>query len=87
MSGLLEERWLTFNDSEGGGTEWINEKGEKVRLRKAGNIDIKQITDAASYYCLLPEFYLRPFEPNYITLPQFKNELREIEGKLKSLAV
>ena len=36
MTGLLEERWLKFDDSSTDGTEWINEKGQIVKLRKGG---------------------------------------------------
>jgi type I restriction-modification system DNA methylase subunit len=85
MSGLLEERWLKFDDSQTGGTEWINEKGERVKLRKSGWIEIARIVDAASYYCLLPEYYLRPFEPTYITLSQFRSELQQIKEEINGL--
>jgi hypothetical protein len=86
MPGLLEERWLAFDDSSTGGTEWINEKGEKVKLRKGGQVRITDITNPSSYFCLLPEFYLRPFEPNFITLEQLKTEFNEIETAIKELS-
>jgi len=86
MPGILEERWLDFDDSKAGGTEWINEKGEKVRLRKGGFIKIDEITKAAANYCLLPEYYLRPFEPHYITLSQLEVELSEIKRGIKKLS-
>ena len=85
MPGLLEERWLKFDDSQTGGTEWINEKGEKVKFRKSGWIEIATIIDPASYYCLLPEYYLRPFEPNYITLSQFRSELQQVKQEIEGI--
>src|SRR5208337_4184862 len=67
MAGLLEDRWLKFDDSDRKGTEWINEKGQLVKFRKGGFIDISKIIDPRSQYCLLPEYYLRPFEPKFLT--------------------
>ncbi len=86
MSGLLEERWLTFDDSVINGTEWITEKGEKVKLRKGGKIEMSGI-NKKSYYSLLPEYYLRPFEPNFITIDQLNIELDNIESQMKVLLI
>ena len=36
MPGVLEERWLKFDDSASMGTKWLNEKGIEVRARKGG---------------------------------------------------
>lgn len=83
MPGLLEERWLKYEDNETG-TEWIDEKGEKVNLKKASFTFIPQII-SQSYFCLLPEYYLRPFEPNYITFDQFKDELTKINDEMKNI--
>jgi len=83
MAGLLEERWLKFDDSKTSGTEWINEKGERVKMRKGGFIDIKEITK--SYYYLLPEYYLRQFEPQYLTVEQLSSEVKKIEDEIKAL--
>ena len=58
MPGILEERWLHFDDSESGGTEWIDDKGTKVRMRKGGNIPVKRIL-SDKHQTLLPEYYLR----------------------------
>lgn len=75
--GILETRWLKFDDASTGGTEWINEKGEICKFRKGGNINIDNIiTD--NYYTLLPEYYLRPYEPDYITFDELNNKLNEI---------
>lgn len=83
MAGILEERWLKFDDKKSG-TEWVNERGEKTKFRKGGFFDIGEIKKS-SYYCLLPEYFLRPFEPNYITLAQFGNELKNIESDIRKL--
>lgn len=84
MPGLLEERWLTFDDLATNGTEWITEKGEKVKFRKGGKIEISAI-NKKSYYSLLPEYYLRPFDPNFITIEQLNIELDSIESQMKLL--
>lgn len=86
MSGLLEERWLTFDDSANNGTEWITEKGEKVKFRKGGKVEMLAI-NKKSYYSLLPEYYLRPFEPNFITVEQLSDELDNIEKQMKALPI
>lgn len=83
MVGLLEERWMKFDDKADNGTEWINEKGQKVKLRKGGFVDISEIAKDATYYCLLPEYYLRPYEPNYITIAQLNDEIKKIEDEIK----
>jgi type I restriction-modification system DNA methylase subunit len=85
MVGLLEERWLNFDDSKTDGTEWINEKGEKVKMRKAGFIDIGTICNAKTYFSLLPEFYLRHLEPHYITLSTLSKEIDEIKKGVENL--
>ncbi len=88
MPGLLESRWLTFDDKDTKGTEWINEKGEICRFRKGGNINIKDI--ANDKYCtLLPEYYLRPYDPEYTTFEENKelsiNILNSLKIKFKNV--
>jgi hypothetical protein len=87
MSGLLEERWLTFDDSTTNETKWITEKGKIVKLRKGGFVDIAKIANSDSYYCLLPEFYLRPYEPHYATEVEFLTDVEAIEKELEELVV
>jgi len=87
MTGLLEERWLKFDDSSTDGTEWINEKGETIKLRKGGFVPISAVTAPTAYYCLLPEYYLRPFTPTYITTKQLGQEIHSIEGEIKRIGV
>ena len=83
--GLLEERWLEFDDSATDGTEWINERGQVIKLRKGGDIKITRITDPKSYYCLLPEYYLRPFTPNFVSLEQLEQEIDLIRIEIEKL--
>ena len=58
MSGILEERWLQFDDSESGGTEWVDEKGREIKMCKGGHIPIERIL-SNKFFTLLPEYYLR----------------------------
>jgi type I restriction-modification system DNA methylase subunit len=78
MLGLLEERWLKFDDSQTGGTVFQTEKGEVVKLRKAGYIDVS-IIGQTNHYNLLPEFHLRKQKPNYIDIDEFRQELQSIK--------
>ncbi|GAH64850.1 unnamed protein product, partial [marine sediment metagenome] len=41
MTGVLEERWMQYDDSKENGTEWIDEKGVELKARKAEFIDIE----------------------------------------------
>ena len=83
MPGVLENRWLSFDDS-GASTTWIDEKGVSKSARKGGNIAIDLITKD-SYVTLLPEYYLRPYEPTYITEDQFLKKLNEIKEDISGL--
>ena len=80
--GLLEHRWMKYDDIATGGTEWINEQNKKVKKRKGGYIDINSIV-RDKYYTLLPEYYLRPYEPNYITISDLAKEVDKICKKIK----
>lgn len=60
MPGLIEERWMTFDDKLRG-TTWLNEQGQMVTERKGGYISIDTILED-KYISLLPEFYLRARE-------------------------
>ena len=86
MPGVLEENWLIFDDFSTDGTEWQNEKGQTIKLRKGGMIDISKI-NSKSYYCLLPEYYLRPFEPHFIISEQLNEEIDKIQKALKELVI
>ncbi|BFL40675.1 N-6 DNA methylase [Agathobaculum massiliense] len=81
MPGVLEKRWLTFDDSETK-SNWIDEKGIVQTARKGGNIDIERIT-SDNYETLLPEYYLRPYSPHYINEEEFANELKKIDDEMR----
>lgn len=84
QKSLVFTRWRNFDDKLSLGTEWMNEKGNTVKLRKGGFITIDEIkTD--DYLTLLPEKYLRPYEPHYIDEAEFEKELVDIENQIKSL--
>ena len=68
--GLLEERWLTFDDAKVEGTEFRTDQGEVVRRRKAGFIQVSDL-DQVNHYNLLPEFHLRKQTPNYVDFGEF----------------
>lgn len=82
--GVLEERWNKFDDTSSNGTLWVDEKGESIKLRKGGFINIQDIT-SDKYFTILPEFYLRPYEPSFISIDDLESETKEIEKLLKSL--
>ena len=84
MVGTLEERWLKFDDLSTNGTEWIDERGLKRKLHKGGFVDIGKITNDR-YLTLLPEYYLRPYEPKYITIIELQNEIEKIEHMVEAL--
>ena len=69
MPGLLEERWMTFDDSKTNGTIWLNEQGQKVVQRKAELLPIQRIL-SDKYLTFLPEYYLRE-QPLHDGLPSF----------------
>ena len=58
MPGLLEERWLRYDDRPLDGTTWLNEQGREVTKHKAGPVSIERIL-ANKHFTLLPECYLR----------------------------
>lgn len=80
--GILEERWLDYEDNNG--TTWVNEKGEKQKVKKAKFIQIKSLTKDNSFN-LLPEFWLRPYEPNYISKKDLDEEINKIKKEIKGL--
>ena len=81
MPGLLEKRWLAFDDS-GSPTKWIDEKGFEQVARKGGNIPIDSITDD-NYITLLPEYYLRPYSPHYISEAEFNKEISALDAEVR----
>ena len=82
---ILIQRWISkFDDSISDGTEWIDDKGIKKKLRKGGQIAIEKIIEN-KYLTLLPEFYLRPYQPHYITEDDLKSEIDSILLDLKKI--
>jgi hypothetical protein len=82
--GLLEDRWMNFDDSTVDGTEWVNETGFKKKLRKGGFLQIANVTDD-KYLTLLPEYYLRKYEPKFLTLDEFDKKISQIQGEMDNL--
>ena len=84
MPGLLEKRWLKYDDLNSKGTEWINDKGIPERQRKGGNISINRIS--SNEYCtLLPEYYIRPYEPSYLDKNELVIELSDMHNLLPKI--
>lgn len=83
MPGILEKRWLTFDDSKAH-TCWVDEKGISQCARKGGFIVIQDILDD-NYITLLPEYYLRPYSPHYIDEKDFQQELDAIDAEVRRL--
>lgn len=82
--GLLEKRWLVFDDVDSNGTEWIDEKGIVKKIKKGGNIDIDTVINDG-YLTLLPEYYLRPYTPHYIEEDDFLEELESIKKQMRMI--
>ena len=83
MTGILESRWMRYDDSQNG-TEWINEKGEKIKMKKSMFLQMANINED-NFYNLLPEFYLRPYQPIAITDKGMAEEISKIEKEVEQL--
>lgn len=82
--GILENRWLIFEDLLINGTEWIDEKGFKTKKKKGGFIKISQILDD-NYFILLPEYYLRPYEPKFISDKELTKDIKKIKREISQI--
>lgn len=82
--GILEARWLIYDDEKSHGTTWIDEKGIKQNARKGGNIEISSVLND-HYLTLLPEYYLRPYSPHYIDEEEFVSELSALDEEMRCL--
>lgn len=81
----LEECWDTkFDDGATNGTDWIAENGRQVKLRKAGSVSASSIL-RDEFYTLLPERWLRPYDPPYITPHEFERELSSLLSDIGEL--
>lgn len=59
MHGVLESRWMKYDDSKKGGTTWTDDKWITRKERKGGFIKLAAIVKDV-YFRILPEHYLRP---------------------------
>ena len=84
MDSILEERWLKYDDGSSNGTEIVDEKGVKTRLRKGGLLPLDTI-QSDRFRTLLPEYYLRPYEPKYVTLDELNSEIADIKRMVRTL--
>lgn len=82
--GILENRWLKFDDKDTNGTTWINEKGEETTMRKGGFVTMDEIK-STNYYNILPEYHIRKMEPDYISIRELNKELTSIKKYLKNI--
>jgi len=82
--GKLETRWMDYDDSKQGGTEWVDVNGEKKKLRKAEFLDISKVKKD-KFFTLLPEYYLRPYEPDYVTPSDLEEKIKEIKSEVDKL--
>jgi len=85
MPGVLEDRWMKFDDLGGNETEWVDEKGIRKRLHKGGFLSIQRILED-KYVTLLPEYYLRPYEAKYMELTDLEQEIKVVKATLEGLA-
>lgn len=83
MPGILEERWMNFDDSDGS-SSWIDEKGITCTARKGGYVSMESIT-SDNYCTILPEYYLRPYSPHYIDEDEFNRELISLSDEIRRL--
>jgi len=83
MEGILEERWMKYNNGKDG-LEWVNEKGEKVKKKKAIFLSINKLSER-NHFNLLPEYWLRPYEPKFITEKELEREIGKIKSEIKNI--
>jgi len=91
----LREKYLIGDDSKGN-IKKINQidldgsnKGELVNgkyvLRKSGFFTLNKEINRKNWYVILPETYLRPYEPKHISIEDFNTEKKKINDELKKL--
>lgn len=81
---ILEQRWMNFDDSATNGTERIGEDGVLLKERKGGFIQFDSIKDD-EFLTLLPEYYLRPYEPHFIGEKELVQELNCLDKEMRDL--
>ena len=55
-------------------------------MKKGGFVSIDKVTSDA-YYTLMPEYYIRPYEPNYVDKKELERELSLIQSMLNDLNI
>jgi type I restriction-modification system DNA methylase subunit len=85
MVGKLEEAWMRYDDASSGGTEWMDERGLLVKMRKGGFVKMPEIRGDDERYNLLPERHLRRPEPKWTTPQEFASLVAAVEKEVHSL--
>lgn len=86
MYGILEERWLKYDDSNSKGTKRIDEFGKKHQDRKAGFVKINNIVND-KFMTFLPEYYMRPYKSKYITKDELEKSIKEIKKDIQEIKI
>lgn len=81
---ILEQRWMNFDDAATNGTEWIGEDGVVLKERKGGFVQFDTIKND-EFRTLLPEYYLRPYEPHFISEKELMTELDNLSKEMRDL--
>ena len=81
---ILEQRWMNFDDAATNGTEWIGENGIILKERKGGFIKFDTIKND-EFLTLLPEYYLRPYEPHFISEKELSIELEDLSKEMRGI--
>lgn len=91
----LKEKYLIGDDGKGNiqkinqmdiNGEMLGElKNDKHILIKSGYVTLNKEITRKNWFCLLPENYLRPYEPKHISLESFKKEKERVEEEIKIL--
>jgi type I restriction-modification system DNA methylase subunit len=84
MEGLLEERWINYDDLSSNGTKRIDEFGKEHKERKAGFEEVANIT-SDKFVTLLPEYYMRPYKSRYITKDELIESISNIKKEIKNI--
>lgn len=81
---ILEQRWMNYDDAATNGTEWIGEDGVVLKERKGGFVQFDTIKND-EFLTLLPEYYLRPYEPHFISEKELTSEMDSLSREMRDL--
>lgn len=91
----VKEKYLIGDDGKGNIVKinQLNLKGSKIGefkngkyiFKKSGFFTLNKHITLKNWYILLPEIYLRPYEPKHINIEDFKKEKLKIEIELKHI--